>query len=192
MAKNKKNDYPVYVSDSDSLSLMRDPEELVESVQGEKRIVMKAPPPIKFVNGQYKPKNDNEAMFMESHRHNGVLFKKLPDVVAEVASGKGDTTTQESKMAKEIAKLKAENAKLKKSQSKLNESIDAAQEESEEPVEDAGDNDVKVVEEVSSYNDAQDYLRENYDLEYKDVNSKEKVIAKMEEYSLEFPNYDTE
>lgn len=46
-----------------------------------------------------------------------------------------------------------------------------------------------VVDEVSSYNEAMAYFKDEFGKDHKDVNSKDKISALMAEFNIQFPNY---
>lgn len=156
---------------------MRKPVNTTRSVNGVMQIVKEDQPPFKFANGTLQV-NEEEIKEIRKKRGYGSLYEELPQAVEKVAKNKS------SKKEDKDADVDAEKEK---------EGEDAGKEEVENTEEPKEDNiEVTVVEEVKTFNDASNYLKDKWGLDHAEVNSKAKIQAQAEKLKLDFPNYDVE
>jgi predicted ABC-type ATPase len=170
----------IFITKHPSLSIMREPVEVTRSVNGVMQIMKEDRVPFKFKNGQLILTDKDEIKEVRKARNNGVLFEEVhSDVVNEAEK----TTVEDIK--KEVAtgnKFIPEEA--------IDDMISEDGATHTEPNIEAIETELEVVVEVTSFNQAQTYLRKHYDLEFKDVNTKAEIKAQIERLGIDFPNYD--
>lgn len=160
----------VFHSRHDQLTIMRSPEEVTRSVNGIMQIIKEDKPPFKFENGNLVVYSAEEAEELRSHRLFDVKFHEIPASVQRVAE------------------KKAEQLK-KQQQSKATDQDDSGQ-NGQEPEAKTEEIQTTVIEEVSSFNEAMNYFKDEWGADHKEVNSKDKISGLTEKHAIEFPNYD--
>ncbi len=169
----------IFISQHLSLSIMREPVEVTRSVNGVMQIMKEDRVPFKFKNGQLILTDKDEIKELRKARNYGVLFEEVhSDVVNEAEK----TTVEDIK--KEVAtgnKFIPEEA--------IDDIISEDEATYTEP-DIAIETELEVVAEVTSFYQAQTYLREHYNLDFKDVNTKAEIKAQIERLGIDFPNYD--
>lgn len=151
---------------------MRKPVEVPRTVNGVMQIVKEDKPPFRFENGVLKA-TEEEAKEIRKKRLFGTLYEELPTAVEKVAGAKTSDSENSEDSEEEVETTGADTK-----------SASAKPKEPAKP-------EIKttVVDSVKSFNDASNYLKENFGLEHKDVNTKDKVFDHASRLSLEFPNY---
>jgi len=102
---------------------------------------------------------ETEAKEIRTKRGYGRLYKEVPAAVAKVASK--EKKAEKTKPLDENPETKPDDSNIK----------------------------TTIVEEVTDFNSAMNYLKEEFGLEHKDVNSKDKVFAQADLLKIEFPNF---
>jgi len=186
MAKqtNTRQKY-IFNSKHDGLTLHRDPVQEVQNIQGRNTFVTKDQLPIKFVNGQYVTFDKAEAKWLLEHRLYGVRFEIAPVAIVKDAEEQAKEASKEGKLIPEdVLDILGEDEPEE-------EIIEDAPAEEQAVVEEVTE-DLGVIEipEVNSFNEAQTYLKREFDLEHKQVNSKDKVAKQAQANGVSFPNYE--
>lgn len=161
-----------FISKHDNMTIMRKPRQTTRSVNGVMQIVMEDRPPFTFNNGELVA-TEEEAKEIRAGRGIGSLYEEVPKPVKKVAE-----KTEAEKETEEV------------------EEPEEAEQETEEPAEEeeTAEDAVEptVVDSVSDFNSASTYLKEEWGLEHKQVNSKAKVFAEAERLGIVFPNFTEE
>lgn len=177
----------IFASKHANLSIMREPQQVTRSVNGIMQVIMEDRPPFKFVNHQLTITDPAELKEIRKARHYGTLFEEIPaSVVAEAEKKTEEDIKAEVQSGKFIPDDAVDDIISEQ------EEPQAETETEPEPQVDEVDASLQSVPEVTSYNEAQDYLRDNHGLEFKDVNTKEKVRKQADRLGVDFPNYDLE
>lgn len=170
----------IFISKHSSLCIMREPVEVTRSVNGVMQIMKEDRIPFKFNNGQLILTDEDEIKELRKARNYGVLFEEVPSKVVQEAEKK--TVEDIKEEVKTGNKFIPEEA--------IDDMISEDEATHTKPDIEAIDEVLEVVEDVSSFNQAQAYLREHYGLEFKDVNTKAEIKAQIERLGIDFPNYD--
>lgn len=155
-----------FISPHASMLIMRKPIETTRSVNGVMQIVKEDQPPFQFGNG-YLSVSEEEAEEIKKGRGYGTLYELVPGQVKSFAE----------KSAKKSGKSDTSTPETETA---------PAAEKQPDPVE------MTAVDSVTNFNEASTYLKEEWGLEHKDVNSKDKVFEQAARLNIEFPNFPQE
>jgi len=188
---NKTPKRVTFISHHLGLTLTKQPVDVTRVVQGQPVIVREDQQPERFVNGELTINSNEEERleFVRNHRLNGIIFEEVPEGVTKAAMRKSVETAPN--VQDEIAQLKAQLAEAQAKLAEQSGTANGSEENSGMQLPEHGKEDSGLKpEDVTSWNMAQDYMKEKFGLTHREVSNKDKLFAEAEKNGVLFPNYD--